>query len=62
MICKEIRKLENKKAEERMKAGTNQYSPPEKVPEGKKGDVRDLTAENVEWSGKTLERKKQMIG
>jgi len=61
MVCKEVEKLEKKDAEDRMKEGTNQYSPSKKLSQGKTGKAMDKSADKVGWSGVTFKNKEMFV-
>ena len=52
---------EKQAAKDRMTSGANQYSPPEKVPEGSKGDARDIIGREFGVSGPLVDRARAVV-
>jgi hypothetical protein len=62
MCAARAREIYEREAEARMKVGINQHtSPPANLPEGKKGDARDLAGKAFGVSGKSVDHAKRVI-
>lgn len=58
-LGRQLEELEKPKAKERKTSGKNQHSEPSgKLPEGSKGDTRDIVGEAVGLSGRTYQKAK----
>ena len=59
VAAKYLKPAEEAKARERMEAGVS--NPPVNLPEGRRGDARDLAAAQVGLSGKTVDAAARAI-
>lgn len=60
MVATDILPLKEAEARERMTAGVNQHTPPEKIPEGINGDARDHAAALVGVNGRYVSDAKRI--